>query len=131
MAIVHKEDNILLEALADKEQLAEALANIISNGWEAELTSGRKSPIQVTTKHERLWVSMTIRDEGNGIPKKVGKHIYDPFYSSKNSISNWGMGMYFAHQVIKNHMGTVRFESSPAGTTFLVLVPAFQRSARE
>lgn len=118
------------QILADKEYLSEAFANIMENGWEATLQAGRATPVAVKLFQERLWVSVTISDNGNGIPKKVGKHIYEPFYSSKNSATNWGFGMYFTHQVIKNHLGSIRFDSSPKGTSFLILLPIARRKAR-
>jgi Signal transduction histidine kinase len=112
--------------LADEKSLSEAISNIISNGWEA---SGKE--IELKLRQERLWVSLEVADKGPGIPKNIRKHIYDPFFSTKNSLSSWGMGMYFTHQVIKSHRGSIRFETSPAGTAFLLLIPSFDRRARE
>ena len=117
-----------LLVLADSDNLSEALSNIIVNGWEATLSAGRNDPVLVIVKAERLWVSVNIQDAGTGIPREVQHRIWEPFYSSKNSSSNWGMGMYFARRIITMHLGSVRFETKTGkGTRFIIMLPRYDR----
>ena len=114
--------------LADPESLSEAISNIMVNGWEANIANGSSDPVSVSVKIERLWVSISIQDSGTGIPKDIQKHIWEPFYSSKNSSSNWGMGMYFARRMIRMHLGSVRFETKAGdGTRFIILLPRYDK----
>ena len=83
--------------------------------------------IELIVRLERLWVSISILDRGSGIPKALKKKIWEPFYSSKNSSSNWGMGMYYTRSIIRNHMGSIRFESSKEGTSFIIMLPRYGR----
>lgn len=109
--------------LADGDYFTEAISNLLVNGWEA---SHRCVDVRIT--FERLWTVINIIDKGCGISKESGKHIFEPFYSSKNSSSNWGMGMYFTRRIIKAHMGYIRFESVEGdGTKFMVMLPKFGR----
>ena len=61
-----------------------------------------------------------VRDHGVGIGKYDLGKIFDPFYSSKNSNSNWGLGLYYVRTIVKKHMGTLKVESIyGSGASFL------------
>lgn len=112
-----------VHVLADGDYFSEAISNLLVNGWEA---SHKRVDIKVT--FERLWTVINISDYGCGIPKESARHIFEPFYSSKNSSSNWGMGMYFSRRIIKGHMGYIRFESVLGeGTRFMIMLPKYGR----
>ena len=51
-----------------------------------------------------------VSDNGLGMSKSQIKKIFDPFYSSKNSNYNWGMGLYYVREVVKSHLGKMRVE---------------------
>ena len=115
--------------LADQDRLSEALANILINGWEAEKGIGSSEPLRVAIRLERLWVTVTVSDKGPGLDREAAKHLWEPFYSGKNSSSNWGMGMYFTRRMIQLHLGSVRFETVKGeGTKFIVLLPRYGRN---
>jgi len=117
-----------LMTLVDREHVAEAISNILINGWEATLSKGSTDPLRVSVHAERLWSVITIEDKGCGISKEAQKHIWEPFYSSKNSSTNWGMGMYYVRRTIKDNLGYIRFESQEGeGTRFILMLPRFGR----
>ncbi len=110
--------------LADSMFLAEALYNIMQNGIEATLENGRHDPLEVEIAYGRLWVEITISDRGRGIGKEMGKHLWEPFMSSKNSSTNWGIGMYFTRLVVTRHMGRISFTlRKDGGTSFDMILP--------
>ena len=112
--------------LADVDNLSEAISNIIVNGWEANAAALSSEPVFVSVRIERLWVSISIQDSGHGIPKDIQRRIWEPFFSSKNSSSNWGMGMYSSRRIIRMHLGSIRFETKPGrGTRFIILLPRY------
>lgn len=120
-----------ISVLADSPYLKEAISNLLVNAWESELSSKELDPVLLEVKLERLWVTITIADRGNGISKDEKKRIFEPFYSSKSSSSNWGMGMYFVRSVIKAHLGSIRFESrTNGGTRFIVLLPRLEKNVK-
>jgi hypothetical protein len=83
------------QVLADVSYLSEALYNLLTNAWEANLEAGRGSkPVLLQSHRERLYTVLEVRDEGPGILKRDMKKIFEPFYSSKNSNYSWGMGLY-------------------------------------
>jgi signal transduction histidine kinase len=121
-----------LMILGDCPYLSEAFYNILTNGWEAELEKDttRQKTMLFTIHEERLQVSFILQDFGTGIPKANRKKIFEPFFSSKNSISNWGMGMHFVKNIVENHMGSIRFESSESGTTVFIVLPKYRRNSQ-
>ncbi len=117
-----KDDGMLV--LADRIFLSEAIANIVQNGIEATDAAGRAEPVIVRAFYDRLWVAITVTDSGKGISKEESRHLFEPFHTSKNSSSNWGIGMYSTKQIIRNHLGTINFESREGkGTCFTIVLP--------
>ena len=117
---------------ADKEHLTEALSNLIINGWEANLAASSEEAILVSVSMERLWTVISVQDRGRGIPSDVAKHIFEPFYSSKNSSNNWGMGMYYVRRIVKANFGYIRFEKRlGGGTRFIMMLPRSNKGGDE
>ena len=118
--------------LADRSHLAAALSNLLSNGWEATLSAGRTDPVQLISHAERLNIVLEVRDAGCGISRAETKRIFEPFYSSKNSNYNWGMGLYYVRSIVRSHLGSVRVESERGkGTRFFVILPRFEHGKRK
>ena len=111
--------------LADVNYLSDALYNLLTNGWEANLSAGHADrPVRLISRQERLYTVLEVRDEGVGIARSEQRKIFEPFYSSKNSNYSWGMGLYHARMIVKAHLGQLRVESAPGrGTSFFVMLP--------
>ena len=115
-----------IQVLADENYLSEALYNLLTNAWEATLEAGRDDPVELLSHQERLYTVLEVRDRGTGIPPSIFKHIFEPFYSEKNTNSNWGMGLYHVRTIVRSHLGTIRVENRPGGgATFLILLPRY------
>lgn len=116
-----------IEILADKGYFSEAVYNLLINGWEANIAAGkRETPLRLIGHEERLYTVLEISDDGVGISPDAQKHIFDPFYSSKNSNHNWGMGLYHVRAIVKSHFGSLRVESKPEqGTSIFILLPKY------
>lgn len=124
--------NDSITVLADINYLSEALYNLMINAWEANLEAGHTDvPILLLSRQERAFTILEVRDEGTGIDRRKYKHIFEPFYSSKNSNVSWGMGLFHARTIIKAHLGTLRAESAPGrGTSFFVLLPRYDKKGQ-
>ena len=71
--------------------------------------------------------SITISDNGSGIPEAIRDRIFDPFFTTKPVGKGTGMGMSISYQIVTdNHQGSLRCESSPTGTTFIIDIPQRQ-----
>lgn len=107
---------------SDKGQLQQVLLNIINNAIDAVEERGL---IEVSTKvKDKNTVMVSIRDTGSGIPKDTLKHIFEPFYSTKEKGKGTGLGLFISYGIIKKLGGTILVESEVnKGTTFTVELP--------
>ncbi len=113
-----------LYVLADEAHLRAAITNLLINGWEATVAAGKTEPVAVVCYEKQRVNGICVRDHGVGIGKYDLGKIFDPFYSSKNSNSNWGLGLYYVRTIVKKHMGTLKVESTYGqGTSFYILLP--------
>ncbi len=126
----------LWTAIFDKEQIAQAVNNLIINAKESmpeggqvniECTNFRHEGNRIPNLDEGLYIKVAIADHGNGIsPEDIDK-IFDPYFTTR-SLDNFkgrGLGLYIAHSIITRHGGTVTVKSVPgAGATFTFYVPS-------
>jgi two-component system sensor histidine kinase DctS len=117
---------------ADRPQLAQVVGNLIKNASEAfgEERKPGKRYIRVITaydEHSRE-VTVTVMDNGSGIPPDLQKNIFSPFYTNK--AEGTGLGLTFSRQVVEAHGGDIGFDSAEGqGTKFTVRLPVFSAPA--
>lgn len=110
------------QCLVDENMLKEALLVIIKNGLEALPPQGGQ--LSVETHRLDRYVIITIKDTGKGIPKQELERIFEPFYSTKPSRYNWGVGLTFSKKIILAHHGKISVDSEMGkGTTFMIFLP--------
>lgn len=114
--------------LADRTHMAEALYNLLTNAWEAALAAGRPEgpQVELAVHGERLWLDFEVRDNGGGLTWAEQKKIFDPFYTSKNTNFNWGMGLYYVRKITKSHLGHLQIRSAEGqGSSFMIMLPRY------
>ncbi|WP_165445079.1 ATP-binding protein [Gracilibacillus phocaeensis] len=113
---------------ADQKYLSEAIYNLILNAYEAiEQTGSKNGKIRISSYQIKNDTVIQVKDNGIGIRKTNQKVIMDPYFSSKNSNHNWGMGLYYVNSVIKDHFGHLKYESRYGeGSTFYILLPKYK-----
>jgi signal transduction histidine kinase len=104
----------------DEGQLRAVLLNLVRNAREAMAGGGT---LTVAARAAGGGVELEVRDSGGGIrPEDLGR-VFDPFFSTKER--GTGLGLAFVQQVVQEHGGTVRCESTPGeGTRFTLHFPA-------
>jgi two-component system cell cycle sensor histidine kinase/response regulator CckA len=71
------------------------------------------------------YAMLKISDTGNGMEKEVVEHIFEPFYTTKETGEGTGLGLFIVYGIVKSHDGYVTCSSQPGhGTTFSVYFPA-------
>lgn len=117
--------------LADPGPLSEAVYNLLTNGCEAAVQADRQPRLTLALRTERLWTVLEVRDNGGGIPAELQSKIYEPFFTSKNTNYNWGMGLYYVRRMVKSHFGRIRLESRMGeGSSFFIMLPLFDAGRR-
>lgn len=110
----------------DKEQLGEAITNIILNSIEA-LPDGGKIKISSTVVYSPILktkkgIIIEIEDNGIGIPSDKLKEIFKPYYSTKKE--GFGIGLTLTKRIIEAHGGKINvYSKEGVGTRFAVFLP--------
>ena len=105
--------------IGDYKWQQEAITNIIKNCIEHNVNNGT---IYINYEENSLFTKITIRDEGEGIPKEDLKHIFERFYKGKNSSENSvGIGLALAKNIIEKNNGMINCKSElDKGTEFVI-----------
>jgi len=102
-----------VRCMVDEYHTRNALKNIFVNAVDALQLSGKEDKvISVSVGASRAWVSLSIRDNGPGIPREELRRVMMPFVSTKSKTSNWGIGLPYAFRVVNAQLGQMRIRSS-------------------
>ena len=97
----------------------EALTNILKNSLEHSLNNKN---IEIIVENNKLYTSITIKDNGVGINEHDLKHIFERFYKCENSTSSSvGIGLSLAKSIIEHDEGSISVTSKVGiGTSFII-----------
>ncbi len=109
----------------DANQMRQVMVNLLNNA--AEATSGRGEIVIgahfETASHGDAGVPeqavLIVSDNGSGISGEVAAHLFEPFWTTKNS--GTGLGLAITYRIIEEHGGSVRVESPPEGGCRIVI----------
>lgn len=109
-------DNALY-ILADKKKLQIGFSNLIINAVEA-MDAGQ-GELQIHLTEAETVYSVTIKDNGKGIPEEQMSKLFEPFFTMKKN--GMGLGLSAAYGIFKSHNAVVSVESiEHCGTTFRI-----------
>ncbi|MGL5062631.1 MAG: PAS domain-containing protein [Microcoleus sp.] len=76
------------------------------------------------------WVTISILDNGPGMPESVKSRIFDPFFTTKPVGKGTGLGLSISYQiVVERHGGRLRCISAPGGGTEMAIeIPIRQKT---
>lgn len=111
--------NVTIEGNLGK--LHQVFLNILNNSIQA---IERKGDILVQTKLIDSSVEIRITDTGYGVSEQNLSKILNPFYTTKQPGEGTGLGLSITFSIVKNHMGSLEFESKEDEyTTVIVKLP--------
>ena len=127
--VVHfSPEPIYLEA--DAIRLAQVFANLLNNAAKYSPSGGR---IAVSVARDLALVSVTVQDNGIGIPTGMLTRVFEPFTrldrSLERSRGGLGIGLALARRLVEMHGGTIEAHSSGPGqgSRFVVRLPLAAR----
>jgi two-component system, NtrC family, nitrogen regulation sensor histidine kinase GlnL len=133
LAIERDYDASAPEFRGDKEQLIQAVLNVVRNAAEAledRIAAGDARIILRTrvarqatiarTRH-RLALDLHIIDNGPGIPDELKDRVFFPLVSGRDT--GTGLGLTLAQTFVQQHHGLIEVDSRPGRTDFRILIP--------
>jgi ligand-binding sensor domain-containing protein/DNA-binding response OmpR family regulator/nitrogen-specific signal transduction histidine kinase len=119
--------NDLISIYADREKLEIILFNLLSNAIKYTPAMGT---VSLGIREEGKFVSISVSDNGQGIPVETGDKLFDKFYRLQNDNdgskeSGFGIGLFLAKNYAELHHGKLSYISELGkGTTFTISLPA-------
>jgi len=113
-------------AEVDKDQLLQAVTNLVLNASDAMPGGGR---ITVSLRDTARDVSIVVADTGVGIAAENLSRIFTPFFTTKQIGKGTGLGLAITYGIVKMHRGDLKVVSNndpktgPTGTTFTMTLP--------
>ena len=107
--------------------LRQVLACLISNSLDAMADDGTlKLRIREVSRCGTRAARITIADNGRGIASPMKPHVFEPLFTTKETLGT-GLGLWVARQLVQKHGGAICFRSNTEGarrgTTFVIQVP--------
>jgi PAS domain S-box-containing protein len=121
-------------------QLEQVLMNLVTNARDAMPNGGKLkiSTDQVTFDGDQgeitggSYALIEVSDTGTGIEKDEIGHIFEPFYTTKETGKGTGLGLAIVYGIITKHNGYINVSSEPGqGTTFKIYLPLIPVAAEE
>jgi signal transduction histidine kinase len=128
--IIKEFDPTLPKIVGYPGELNQVWTNLIANAGES---LGGKGTIRIRTLHEDAGhVTITIGDDGPGIPADLKERLFEPFFTTKPVGQGTGMGLVISHRIVADrHGGEIEVESKPGDTRFLVRLPLVAPSEKK
>lgn len=115
----------------DATHLEEALRCLVANAIEAV---GKEGHICLSYGYSaaKLQAVICVADDGCGIQPDEVKKLFEPYYTTKTTNHNLGLGLYYCWNVMSAHNGSIRVQSSPEwGSRFCLYFPLKLRNRKE
>ena len=125
---------------ADPAQIEQIMMNLGVNAMDAMPNGGRlifetenvildeqycKTHLGAKPGH---YVKLSISDTGHGMDKETIEHIFDPFYTTKETGKGTGLGLAMVYGIVKSHNGYIMCYSEPdEGTIFKIYFPVIEK----
>ncbi|MDQ6813143.1 MAG: ATP-binding protein, partial [Bacteroidota bacterium] len=123
-------DNLIGNINIIPQDIGRVLLNVINNAFYAvnekqKLIKENYQPtVLLTTKKNVNNVTLTVRDNGNGIAQKIVDKIFQPFFTTKPTGEGTGLGLSLSYDIIKAHGGEIKVETREGeGSLFTIQLP--------
>ncbi|MGM0418561.1 MAG: protein kinase domain-containing protein [Thermodesulfobacteriota bacterium] len=148
---IEMEQNIYLKSAliyGNSTQVHQIIMNLCANSAHAMKKEGGKLTVNINTAEiknsdiiesaqgllipEGNYLYISVKDTGHGIPYKIQKKIFDPYFTTKKTGEGTGLGLAMVQGIIQNHSGYLTFSSEPnKGTTFNIYIPLIPETSKQ
>ncbi|MFB3916611.1 MAG: nitrogen regulation protein NR(II) [Terriglobales bacterium] len=114
--------------MCDRNQLESLFIILISNAIDAMPDGGKVRVYCRQSAPDEM--EIVIADNGCGIAAADLKKLFEPFFTTKPTGKGTGLGLAIAKNIVQEHGGSIRLESTPgSGTSAIVALPLCHRLA--
>ena len=122
---VDLKDELLLVKI-DARLIAQVIINLVDNAIKY---TPQTSEIRITAERVGDRVSVTVADDGDGIPNELKPRVFEMFYTGKNDVADSrrsiGLGLPLCRSIVNAHGGEITLtDNAPHGAVFTFSLPA-------
>ncbi|MBL3654564.1 sensor histidine kinase [Fulvivirga sediminis] len=113
-----------IEILSDKRLFRSVIQNLLENAIKYRSKDKSRKFIRIYASKEKNISTLCIEDNGQGIPLKLQKNIFEMFYRANESSQGSGLGLYIVKSALDKLNGIVNLNSKEGcGSTFIIKIP--------
>jgi C4-dicarboxylate-specific signal transduction histidine kinase len=111
------------KARVDLVQMEQVVLNLVRNAVDALNEAGCKPAIiRISTGEEQEMLTLTVEDNGPGVPEETVIRLFEPFFSTKQT--GMGMGLSISETIVADHDGRITYAPSKlGGAAFTIWLP--------
>jgi C4-dicarboxylate-specific signal transduction histidine kinase len=115
----------------DLVQIEQVILNLVRNALDSlQDRPVAQRRLRIRTRLRPTMAEVSVHDNGSGIAPERMQHLFDPFYTTKQT--GMGMGLPISQTIVEDHKGQIWAESRPGiETVFHVRLPAAAEPAQE
>jgi signal transduction histidine kinase len=122
---VHQDYESTGDIFAPARAFNQVLLNLVDN---AIRSSGEN--IWIELRQQDGIVSVSVADDGPGVPPDVAHRIFDPFFTTRAEGEGTGLGLHLSRRIARECGGELRYEPRPGGgARFVMEIPAMEQAA--
>jgi len=122
---VHEDFEVTGNVFVPARAFNQVLLNLIDNS----VRSGAKN-IWLELKQKEKVISVTVADDGPGVPHDTVHRIFDPFFTTRAEGEGTGLGLHLSRRIAQESGGELRYEPRPGGgARFVMEIPAMEQAA--
>ena len=134
--LVTEIDDDLWQIKADPGQIEQIIMNLALNARDAMPGGGKLTIKTANALYKDLneaarirlisqdYITLTVTDNGTGMPEEIGSHIFEPFFTTKEQGKGTGLGLATVYGIVEQNNGAIEVESKVGfGTTFKIYWP--------
>jgi PAS domain S-box-containing protein len=115
----------LPKIMIDYFQMQQVFINLIINAEFFMFEFHNGGTLSISTQQGGGLIRASFSDDGPGIAQEALKHLFSPFFTTKEVGKGTGLGLAICHGIVSEHGGKIYVDSKPgSGATFVVELPA-------
>ena len=112
------------------QDIGRVILNLITNAFYAVNEKKKREAtnyeptVSINTTQSAKNILISVRDNGNGIPKNILDKIFQPFFTTKPTGQGTGLGLSLSYDIVKAHGGELKVETKEGeGSEFIIQIP--------
>jgi len=122
---VHEDYEVTGEVFAPARAFNQVLLNLLDNSARSGAAN-----IWIEVRQVDKQVSVSVSDDGPGVPPDMAHRIFDPFFTTRVEGEGTGLGLHLSRRIAQECGGELRYEPRPGGgARFVMEIPAMEQAA--